>query len=497
MEESLKHLSDLFIKYGNNPVHISILNKLCVNDLEQILIEKIKTAKNTENHQNICYNYVQKFCQKYLHNYWYHPFNQSYYIVKSHRLVKVPEDHLQPLLSDLLEKDHQPLRHEILLSIKKKIQERTIINNDYNDFIPTNSMIQRVKNLFSDTFEDCYQIEYFLWYIGYAIDKCLLDKSNQPEVMIWIGSHIDIWIEWLKQSIHDQFKKFPTILSDIKQSYHNSYPLSMVRVLHFHTNGFTLRSKYTSDNDVLLFLLVAYHYYHRLYKQKIFQLDVDLSPQIFFISQFQSSLDIFQYVAKQCLELEYEENKSGCYLYEVVDIFHHYLLKSGLPKNLLTKREITIRMEQFYSNHQKTKQWYQGLILSKIVKSKYVKEFLLNSTNLSSNCIIPLTIDQLKYYYHQWISFVPNKRNSEIPKKEFLRYLQDFYPELVIREETAFQCEIKQFSITKILEQYFNQYTEYSYQHFQQWFKEVYPNLENITSWQYNLFQNDLSNNLL
>ena len=143
-----------------------------------------------------------------------------------------------------------------------------------------------------------------------------------------------------------------------------------------------------------------------------------------------------------------------------------FLIKSRLPQNLLTKKEISYRMEQFYPNHRKTKQWYQGLVLSKVVKSRYVEDFLTtdivefpdkSNYNNYQQEVVPVTIEQLLYYYHQWRVLPPVKKNSDLPKKEFVRYLLKKYPDFVVREETAFLVRVKNFSVPQIVFQYLDQ----------------------------------------
>ena len=40
-----------------------------------------------------------------------------------HRLIEIPEDYFQPLVSDLLKPEHQPHRVEILTIIKDRIKK--------------------------------------------------------------------------------------------------------------------------------------------------------------------------------------------------------------------------------------------------------------------------------------------------------------------------------------------------------------------------------------
>ena len=493
MEEVIDHINSLIKKYGSQPQYLEMLKKHCLENLETIVIEKVAEVCDQAKHRETCQEYVSIFCDKYLESYWYHHFTGCFYMESKHRLIEIPEDYFQPLVSDLLKPEHQPHRVEILTIIKDRIKKKKITES----FIPSESMIQKVKNLFQDTFADQNQTEYFLWFIGRVINECIqVDKENNSfmEIMIWIGSQNDIWIEWLKQSIHDHFRRFPTLLSEIKQSFHTSYSLSRVRVLSFLTNGYTLRSKCVSDNDVFLFLLVGYHYY----KRTQFTLDIERHPHIFFLSQFQSRIDIFEYIAKQCIDYESQQSEtlSGCYLYEVIEEFFKFLIKSRLPQNLLTKKEISYRMEQFYPNHRKTKQWYQGLVLSKVVKSRYVEDFLTtdivefpdkSNYNNYQQEVVPVTIEQLLYYYHQWRVLPPVKKNSDLPKKEFVRYLLKKYPDFVVREETAFLVRVKNFSVPQIVFQYLDQEKNYSYHSFQQWYSEVYSEMEMITAWQFRM----------
>ena len=350
-----------------------------------------------------------------------------------------------------------------------------------------------------DTFMDRSRVEYFLWFLGLAVYRALHDtrripcKTTHNHVMIWNGSQIDVWIEWLKQAIHYHFRGYSAELSEVKTSFHTSYPLPLIRVIHFSNDGYTLRSKCSSDNDSLLLLLVSYHFYRR-YQQGDFHLDMEKHPHCYFLSQFRTTQDFFSYFVQKFIKIESDENPSGCYISDIVDQISNYLYRSRLPKNVISKKEVYEFMERFYPSYRKTKQWYQGLVLHDNVKSNFVVEYIrmIDNTTPTSDCI-PLTIEQLLNDYHKWTVKPPLKRYSDLPKKEFIRYLRYFYPDRLIRDENAFQCYLENFSVAGIIRQYYEHQNDQNdsteYQNFTQWYSEVYPDYEQITSWQFKMYQ--------
>ena len=532
----VQQLTHLITKYQDREEEITELCSI-VDNIEEMLTLRIIQKRQKRQEKQIHEDYVKKFCDTYLANqpeYWYHQFTNTYYYYshQSSRLINISEDRLQPLLSEMLEDEHQPYRDDILSKIKQQIRNYQLVpqNQEYFSFIPTPSMILKVKNLFVDTFEDSAQVDYFLWFIGWSISRSInldtlstdsnsptssnthsykispndissLEISNTPinsQIMIWIGAQIDVWIEWLKQAIHYHFHSFSTQLSEVKQSYHTSYPLPLVRVLYFGTNGYTLRSKYSSENDSLLLLLVGYHYYHRLYPQKQINIDIERQPRSYFLSQFQNTREFFNYFIQKYIKPEQSSSPSGCYIHEIMEVLVAYLTRSRLPKNVLTKKEVIYQMEQRYPSYRQTKQWYQGLVLHSVIKSDFVKDFIQQKVELDINNggsrVIPITIDQLLKGYHEWRGPQKNRliRYSDMPKKEFVRYLQHISPDNLIRDDTAFNGSLPNFSITAIISQFYDHHQSSStfanFQNFQSWYGEIYPHYEPILQWQFKMY---------
>ena len=63
----------------------------------------------------------------------------------------------------------------------------------------------------------------------------------------------------------------------------------------------------------------------------------------------------------------------------------------------------------------------------------------------------------------------------------------------MIRDENAFQCYLENFSVAGIIRQYYEHQNDQNdsteYQNFTQWYSEVYPDYEQITSWQFKMYQ--------
>lgn len=502
-EKEIINIVDKIIqKYRDNTEYLQEFSVLA-SQIEEQLVYRVEQRQRIQEKRDLCRYYLQQFIDHYGDDYWYHPYTQSYYHQQSSRLYNIPEDRLQPIVSAMLQDSHQQYRDEILGLIKKKIQDRTLLakpTEDRVEFIPTGTMILKISNLFMDTFMDRSRVEYFLWFLGLAVYRALHDTRRIPSetkhnhVMIWNGSQIDVWIEWLKQAIHYHFRSYSAELSEVKTSFHTSYPLPLIRVIHFSNDGYTLRSKCSSDNDSLLLLLVSYHFYRR-YQQGDFHLDMEKYPHCYFLSQFRTTQEFFSYFVQKSITIESEDNPSGCYISDIVDQITNYLSRSRLPKNVISKKEVYEFMERFYPSYRKTKQWYQGLVLHNIVKSKFIVEYIetIDNTLQPPDCI-PLTIEQLLNDYHKWTVKPPLKRYSDLPKKEFIRYLRHFYPDRLIRDETAFQCYLENFSVAGIIRQYYeHQNDSTEYQNFVQWYSEVYPHYEQITSWQFKMYQDNFN----
>jgi len=254
MENIVKTINDLFVKYNDNQYILQRLNTHLTN-LPTLLEQENKKYDERVSRINELISEQENFYKVFLskHQYYYMPYNNIYYEYdgKSYKIVKDDDIH-HNLLSTITDEGKLiQWKHKTKQNIIKQIKERSLFKS-----IPDTYTIQNVLGFLQTIFTTKNDAKYFLTIIG----DCIL-KKNTDNLLYFVSTSSKKVI-----TIIDSIGYITTgnsIMNHFISKFHDSHKLSLYRLIKTNEIANMAIIKDTLNNIGIDLLCVAAHYSER------------------------------------------------------------------------------------------------------------------------------------------------------------------------------------------------------------------------------------------
>lgn len=262
VSNSMENITELFIKYKDNPYILHRLQTYLTN-LPNMLENENKRHEERITRINELTMEQENFYKVFLskHQYYYMPYNNIFYEYdsKTYKIIKEDDIHHNLLSTITDEGKLMAWKHKTKQNIIKKIKERLLFKT-----VPETYTIQNVLGFLNTIFETKTETKYFLTVIGDCILKKNVNEIGQGSLMFFINSNIKKLVSFIDSIAY--ITTGNSIMSNFISKYHDSHNLSLYRLIKTNDKSNAISSDLIKDvlNKIGIDLLcVAAHYSDR------------------------------------------------------------------------------------------------------------------------------------------------------------------------------------------------------------------------------------------